>query len=465
MKVLLISANTLQEPYPVYPLGLDYVAGAIQDRHRVIIADLNLQTTMEALPGLLSRENPDIIGISIRNIDNTDTTDPLGFTHQYQRLAALINEHSNAPIVLGGSGFSIFPRELMALLDADFGIAGEGEQMAKLLEQLETDTNPIPGSKTDWNTETIPGLLVKHSLKEAPGFPGKTHPLERRFTRAFSGQAPHVDFYLNQGGMLNLQTKRGCPFTCIYCTYPLIEGRRPRLFNPDEVAETALALEESGAGYLFITDSAFNADIGHSLAVAEAFKKQGLSIPWGAYFTPVKLPEGYFETLKQAGLTHVEFGTESLCDSVLKAYGKPFAQTHAVKSHRKAVRAGLHVAHFMLLGGPGETPKTLDKTLARLNDLKKSVIFFYLGMRIYPGTSLRRLAIRSGQITQNRSLLEPVFYRCPSFETGAIMKKIELEASTRPNWIIGTGGEATARSLAALYKRGFSGPLWEYLIR
>ena len=42
MKILLISANTVRVPYYIYPLGLDYVAGALAGRHTVRIADINL---------------------------------------------------------------------------------------------------------------------------------------------------------------------------------------------------------------------------------------------------------------------------------------------------------------------------------------------------------------------------------------------------------------------------------------
>ena len=40
MRVLLISPNTLVAPYPVYPLGLDYVAGSVAAHHEVKIVDL-----------------------------------------------------------------------------------------------------------------------------------------------------------------------------------------------------------------------------------------------------------------------------------------------------------------------------------------------------------------------------------------------------------------------------------------
>ncbi|MBT8370150.1 MAG: cobalamin-dependent protein, partial [Deltaproteobacteria bacterium] len=137
MKVMLVSANTLREPYPVYPLGLDYVAGAIAPKHQVQIVDMNSLDDFGSLAERIEQFSPQIIGISLRNIDNTDTTDPKGFVGQYKEIVEAIREHSNAPLILGGSGFTIFPVETMKALQADYGIIGEGERLAMLLDAIE----------------------------------------------------------------------------------------------------------------------------------------------------------------------------------------------------------------------------------------------------------------------------------------------------------------------------------------
>ena len=76
MNVLLISANRLIEPYPVYPLGLDYVVGAIQEAHAVEVLDMNTLDEEGQLGDAIRRANPDVIGIALRNVDNTDSSDP-----------------------------------------------------------------------------------------------------------------------------------------------------------------------------------------------------------------------------------------------------------------------------------------------------------------------------------------------------------------------------------------------------
>ncbi len=447
MRILLVSANTSIDPYPVYPLGLDYVAGAIGDRHEVRIMDVNTLSSMADLSGQVRGFDPGLIGVSIRNVDNTEAQDPKGFMDGYRKMIGELKAASGAPIVLGGSGFTIFPSQMMGALGADYGIVGEGERLVRLVDALEKGEDP----------RLLTGVMVASEGVDVP------RPLTRSFHRRFDPETAHLGFYLNKGGMLNLQTHRGCCFRCIYCTYPHIEGRRLRLIDPEEVADTAMALQRAGAAYLFITDSAFNADIDHSLSVAEHFRKSGLSIPWGAFFIPNRMPDRYFERLRSAGLTHVEFGTESFCNPVLEAYGKPFRRQEALDAHRSALASRLHVAHYLLLGGPGETQETLDDTLETAQGLRNCVLFFFCGMRIYPNTALYDRALKEGQVTVDQDLLSPVFYRSPFVDSRAIHRQLEAAGKDRPNWVIGSGGQETARTLLRLYEKGYKGPLWEML--
>ena len=448
MKVLLVSANTLREPYPVYPLGLDYVAGAIAENHHVRIVDMNILGGNDSLAAIVMEFSPDVIGLSLRNIDNTDTTDPRGFIGQYRTIVDVIRKHSDAHLILGGSGFTIFPAEAMQALDADYGIVGEGERLPLLLNAIENRKD----------VGKIPGVVTSEIHKSLP------QPWEGKITRKVNPNPDNLQFYLHNGGMLNLQTKRGCHFKCVYCTYPHIEGHHLRLMDPEEVAAAALKLQACGAKYFFITDSVFNADHSHSLAVARAFQDRGVSIPWGAFFAPLKQPDDYFRNLANAGLTHVEFGTDSLSNTVLASYRKPFRDKQVYKIHQDAIDAGLYVAHYFLLGGPGENPQTLEETLTGIGSLEKTALFFFCGMRIYPGTELYDIALNEGQIAEGRSILEPVFYRSPLIGPDKIVSQVRQRAGERINWIIGAGGEDTSKIIPQLYQRGHCGPMWEYLI-
>ncbi|MBN2159523.1 MAG: cobalamin-dependent protein [Spirochaetes bacterium] len=448
MKVLLVSANSVRAPYYVYPLGLDYVAAAIADRHEVRVADINDDGSTDRLLETIHDFAPDAIGLSLRNIDNVEANDVRGFVKAYRSLVELVRTHTDATVILGGSGFTIFPAQLMRELGADYGVIGEGERLADLLAALEAGTDPAG----------ITGVITAGGAERIPP------PLDRPFTRV-PAPYPYSRFYLERGGMMNLQTKRGCNFRCIYCTYPHIEGTALRLIQADEVADTAIALQASGARYLFITDSVFNTSFEHSREVARAFSRRGLSIPWGAFFAPSRPPDDYFRTLRSAGLTHAEFGTEALSPSMLASYRKPFNTDDVFAAHAQALGAGLHVAHYLLLGGPGETRDTLRETLDNAERLERTVVFFFCGMRIYPHTELYDIALKEGQITESDDLLEPVFYRSPGVPADEIIRIVEERARGRDNWIIGSGGKKIARLIARMHRQGHTGPLWEHIVR
>ena len=447
-KVLLISANRMKKPYPVYPLGLDYVAGALKPRYQTKILDMNFCPSLDMLGVQVREYEPDYIGFSIRNIDNTDLMSPRGFLSDYQDMIGIIRMQSKAPLILGGSGYTVFPLEFFRALGADFGVAGEGERLSLLLDTLEQKGNAA----------SIPGVITSEtsSVRYLP-WKGELH-------RVFDPDAEYTKFYISYGGMLNLQTKRGCPFRCSYCTYPHIEGGKMRLLDPREVAHQARRLQDAGAKYIFVTDSAFNASYEHSLQVARAFKDRGVTVPWGGFFAPTVPPEGYFQQLADAGLSHVEFGTESLCDTMLSNFRKPFAAADVFEAHRQAEKAGLHVAHYFLLGGPDENRETLRETLEGVDRLNRAVFFFFCGIRIYPHTALYETALREGQIQASQNLMDPVFYRSPFLSGPEIIRIVETHAAGRINWLIGAGEGKATRILPRLYERGHTGPLWEYLI-
>ncbi|MBI5487878.1 MAG: cobalamin B12-binding domain-containing protein [Deltaproteobacteria bacterium] len=447
MKVLLVSTNRSAVPFPVYPLGLDFVAGALADRHEVTLLDLLADERLDALEATLRSSVPDVVGLSIRNVDNTDGTNPEGFVEDARRAAASVRRASGARVVLGGSGFGIFPAELLAATGADAGIVGEGERVGALLDAWERGADAAG----------LPGVV----LRDAPVL--RTGPWQGPRRRRWRAEAPHVAFYLRHGGMLNLQSRRGCPHACTYCTYPLLEGRASRPVPPRDVAAEARALQDAGARFLFFADSTFNVDPPHNLAVAAALRAAEVRLPWGAFFAPSAPERGYFGSLAAAGLTHVEFGTESLSAPMLTSFGKWFSPDDVREAHAAARAAGLNVAHYFLLGGPGETAATLSETLEGAERLDRCARFFFPAPRIFPDTPLARRAQAEGRLRPGHELLPPTFYRCdvPAEE---ILGMVRARAAGRLDWVAGSGGERLARVAVRLHARGETGPLWERLI-
>ncbi|HET6440603.1 MAG TPA: cobalamin-dependent protein [Anaeromyxobacter sp.] len=452
MRVLLVSLNRTRLPYPVHPIGLDYVAGALTPGHEVQILDLCPLEEGEierAVAGAVREGGPQVVGISIRNADALDAGRLREMLSGGRRVVEAIRGVSGVKVVLGGAGYTIFPAELLEALGADFGWVGEGELSRALFDALEAGADPAG----------LPGVVVRG--RPAPP-PAQIYPAVRR-RRASPTLNPALGFYLARGGMLGIQTQRGCRFRCIYCTYPRIEGHALRPFEAEAVAAEARMLEEAGARFLVVTDSVLNGSPEHALSVARAFRQGGLRLPWAAYFTPTVPAPGFYEAMRQAGCTHIEFGTESLADAVLHGLKKPFRRSEALLAHAAALRAGIHVAHFMALGGPGETAETLERTLDGCEELEGAPLFFLVGLRIYPGTELWDLARAAGQIPEGLGPLETIFYEPPEMPLAAIAEAVERRGGRRRTWLLPDRAEQAALVSARLHARGRIGPLWEML--
>ena len=149
---------------------------------------------------------------------------------------------------------------------------------------------------------------------------------------------------------------------------------------------------------------------------------------------------------------------------MLRAYRKPFDRQDVLKAHGQARSAGLHVAHYFLFGGPGESTATISETLDTLDRLEKAVFFFFIGIRIYPGTPLYEMALAEGKIDPLQDMLQPVFYQPDAIDRPAIEALVRQRSQGRGNWITGSGGAGTAEIVQTLHRRGFVGPLWEFLV-
>jgi len=446
-KILLISANQYADPYPVYPIGLSYLSTYLKEHltdFDISLADLNLNTIEELIKDII-KTNPKYIGISFRNIDDVNSINKKFFVTQYKKIIEQIRSVSEAKIIIGGSGFSIFPELMFKTLKPDFGIYGEGEDtLLKLIENLENNTD----------YSELNRLVYQ---KNGQCIFNKNESYFSDLALNFEDQL--LDFYWEKSGMLNVQTKRGCPYNCIYCTYPLIEGRKVRTLNTDKIVDTLKKLYyQKGIDYIFFTDSVFNISNNYNYELAEKIIASGIKINWGGYFTFTHLDENLLKILKKSGLKHVEFGTEAISDTTLKTYGKNFTVNDVLEKSALCNKLEIDYAHFLILGGYGETDQTVDETFKNSKQIENSVFFTYLGMRIYPGTKLQEYAIKEGIIDKDNNLLEPNYYLSKDVDYDSLKQRANR---TGRRWVF--PDEDTTIISNKLRARNKKGPLWEYM--
>jgi radical SAM superfamily enzyme YgiQ (UPF0313 family) len=271
-----------------------------------------------------------------------------------------------------------------------------------------------------------------------------------------------VEFYLRKSAMLNIQTQRGCAFRCCYCTYPVIEGRHYQRHMPEAVAEEFEAVQNLGAKYLFIVDAVFNSSNEHVTGVCEAILKRNLKIKWGCFLHPKNLTPELMRLMARAGLRHIEFGSDSFCDSVLEAYGKNFTFEDIYRSSELALREKVDYCHFLIFGGPGETRETMKQGFENSRRLQRAVILAVVGMRVYPGTLLYARARREGGAGIEADLLQPRYYLSPALTENEVFEHLHEFGRLSPAWIVGDPTPLYQKLTERLRAKGIVGPLWSY---
>ncbi len=439
--VLLISSNQETCPSPVYPLALPRLAAAVEARgHRAAQFDV-LAHGVDALAETIGRTGPDLIGLSIRNIDNVNCEDTQSYVESHLKIVRAIRRCTKSPIILGGSGFSLLPEQLMSLLGAELGVVGPGEEALAAVLAGQSDPADVPG-------------LVTQQARSPLRRPGGGWSAACRHDSSILG------YYWKHSGMIGLQTKRGCPRACSYCTYPLVEGRAVQWADPSEIVEELRKLASAGVRYVFFTDSVYNLDAQREAALAEEMCRQGLGLSWGAYFAPCGMTKEYLSILKQSGLTHLEFGADSLSDAMLDSYRKPFSVEDVVRTSGLCDSLQLHHAHFLLFGGPGETVQTATESIRNAGRLGSAVFFPLLGIRVFPGTPLCETYLSENPQAPAPSL-QPAFYFSQRVDRAKLRELIAQAGGTAGNWVLPAGHKQFEPAMRRARQRGAVGPLWE----
>lgn len=405
MKLLLVATNRERSPYPVAPLGALCVAAAAREAgHEVEFLDMGISNAPERdLKRALEKDQYQAVAFGIRNLDNCWAFAPRLYFDDVRLLAETVRRSFKGPLILGGTGFSVSPHGWMQRLDATCGVIGEGERaFPEVLRRLEAGQSleGIDGVITSGRNSKSVAELSATVIDKLSDLPLPAHDL--------CGYAR----YLNRGGFVGVQTKRGCPLGCVYCIYPQLEGKRYRLRPPEAIVEEVeKVVVQSKLQHFFFVDSVFNDPRKHALAVCAALARRKLPIQWTAFCNPLGFDAEVARAMAAAGCTGIEFGLDVATPKMLEALGKPFDQADIKVALQAARDAGLPFVNYMLFGGPGETWKDVQDTQSFLNTCAPAnAVFASFGIRVYEGTALADTAREEGVVTSSQDLFQPAYY-------------------------------------------------------
>ncbi len=393
------------------PIGLDYVAASVEKAGiDVEVVDLGLADQPEkAVKDYFSTREPELVGLSFRNADDCFWPSADWFVPGLKDTIQTIRTMTNAPIVIGGVGFSIFAKSIVEYTGADFGILGDGEAaITALYRQL----------KAERRFEDVPGLVWRENSRIHNNPPSWPNSISLGTSRNFIDNPG----YFKRGGQCGLETKRGCNRHCIYCADPLSKGTMLRLRNPSEVADEVESLLSQGIDVLHLCDSEFNVPRNHAYAICEEFNKRTLGdkVRWYAYLSPSPFDADLAEAMARAGCVGIDFTGDSGCDSMLRTYRQQHSKEDLATAVKLCRLNKIAVMIDLLLGGPGETPQTAQETIDFIKKIGPDCAGAALGIRVYPGTAMEQIVAEelrnptNGNIRRKYSgpinLLKPTFY-------------------------------------------------------
>jgi radical SAM superfamily enzyme YgiQ (UPF0313 family) len=408
---MLTLINTNRMVPPIAPVGLDYVAGAARRAGiDVELVDLCLaRDPDEALRRYFAQNQPELVGLTFRNVDDCFWPSGQTFVPELTATVARLRTLTDAPLVLGGVGYSIFPQRIVALAGVDFGIHGDGEQATVDL------VRELRGRR---RFDRVAGLVYRDGETLRANPPAWPVELGTPIERELADNAT----YFRLGGQLGVETKRGCPRNCIYCADPLAKGKTFRLRPPAEVVAEVEGLLAQGIDVLHLCDAEFNLPPAHALDVCDALIARDLGdrVRWYAYLAVTPFPAELAQRMSRAGCVGINFTSDAAHPQMLATYRQPHRREHLEQAVRLCRDNGMAVMLDMLLGGPGETSETLTETIRAFQEIGPDCAGASLGVRVYPNTPMAAIVAAEGPCEDNPNirrhydgpvdLIQPTFY-------------------------------------------------------
>jgi radical SAM superfamily enzyme YgiQ (UPF0313 family) len=460
LKILIVSTNRNRQPFPVLPFGACIAAeGAERAGHTVRMLDLMFSRDPLAAVACETRAmRPDIAGISIRNIDSNDIMRPELLLEGARSVVDTLRKESGARIIVGGAAATVMPGQILRYTGGDEIVAGNGETVfPALLDALARGNDPRKVEGAGWLENDV-------FVQSDPASPS---PPDRWIAPDFHRW---LDMRSYRSGMaaVPLQTKRGCPFDCVYCTYSAGEGRGYCFRDPGKVVESIGACLARGWRDMEFVDNVFNSPREQAVEICRSIAASGLKPRLQTLeLNPKFIDDDLLSAMEAAGFTGIGVTAESASDEVLRGLGKNFTAADVRNAADTVRRHRVPCVWIFMLGGPGETRDTARETIAFAESCLRTTdaAFFNIGIRIYPGTPLERIAREEGMLTATPDkMLAPVFYVSPKVDTKWLVEEIGRAADRNMQFI----GQDTfslpwlSALLGMLSRFGVDQPVWRH---
>lgn len=429
MKVLLINPPDTVSKYKFIglvapPLGIAYIAAVLEENgiEVKIIDGSALEMSWKELENEISKYAPDIIGVTV-------LTPTIKQGLKTAKIAKGICPDSY--VVLGGYHPSFTYNEILKNDFVDIIIIGEGEYaMLDIALTIENggDLKKVKGIATR-EFETPPRPIIE-DLDEIP-FPAR-HLLPM-------GAYKILNMKLATGTMIS---GRGCPHKCSFCSSSAMHGHKLRMRSAENIVdEMEHLLDVHDAEMIAFMDDTFTMNRKRVEEVCSEIKGRSLDFYWGATARVDTLSEKLLRKMRDAGCVTLFLGVESADQQHLDNLNKKITLDRIRKTFELTRKLDVRTIASAVLGMPGDTRQSIEKTISFVKSLNPSYAVFSLATP-YPGTDFYIMASQKNLIKVNDwskyTLLSPVLETvdCSLEELKSLQKKAFRDFYLRPTYII-----------------------------
>lgn len=388
-------------------LGLAYLGAVSEQRgDEVFLFDADVED--EPIAEAVKRFAPDIIGITA----NTPQVKQAWRTAQ-----AIKAIRPDVPVVLGGPHVSVLPAESTARPEVDIVVRGEGEAVwVKLCEIIERAQQQDPNFGAQDLLDPAQGLLdgllgitwhtpqgeERHNpdhpaIADLDTLPWPAYHLFKM--NRYTNLQPATD-HVDGARSFSIMTSRGCPYRCTFCSQSIMPIKW-RARTPENVlAEWRHLVEELGAQEIGVLDDSANIVVDRLTTLADLLIEQNLNhVPW-IFVNGIRAnlaSQELLGKLKEAGLRRTAFGVESGDPDILLSIDKKIDHDTIRQAFKNAKAVGLETIGFFIIGLPGETEESMERTIRFACEVDPLIANFSM-MTPYPGTQVYEIARRQGRI-------------------------------------------------------------------
>ena len=409
--ILLVNPNRFKKP-PVIPIGLEYLVTALEKHdHNVDILDLCFcESPEEELAKILIKKSYDLVGFSIRNIDSLGYFNNEFFLPSIKPLVQCVKEH-NIPILLGGSGFSAMPYEILDYFNADYGIIGPGEAIFPLFLELLHSKQLTKKIFNGW--QYSPDIELIH----------------------LRGKKFDYAKYLSFDESVGFETHKGCLGQYPYC----INADTQTWYNHiQNIIEELKYMVNHGYTHFQLCDDEFNSDLSFSIEFCRALIDANLPLKWKLFIKPYPYNKELFRLLHETNAYRISINVTS--DTKIQELNNySYRDLENIIDYCNEYE--IELAIDSLVGYPYESLESVKNMINFFKTHKPTTISVDSYFRVYKHTELAKLVRNDTFLQRNlikpysedSNFLEPVFYN--QFSQSVLEELISDDDLFRIAWL------------------------------